>query len=136
MGTAIRAVCSIAAGLVLAIVLVMIVELISAVLHQIPEGFTGTQEEMCEHVARYPFWVLAIVVVAWGGTAFASTWVASRIGNQICGVVVGLILVAAVAFNVSMLPYSLWFKVVILLAVPVAAYLGIRASRPRKIGDA
>jgi hypothetical protein len=83
-------------------------------------------------VERYPHWVLALVVVAWGCTTFASTWVTSRIGGRGCGAFVGLILLAAVVSNVAMLPYTMWFKVVILIAIPAAIYLGLRSSVRRK----
>ena len=64
MFTAFRAVCSILAGVALALVLVIAVELVSAVIHPVPPDFTGTMDEMCKHVERYPHWVLALVVVA------------------------------------------------------------------------
>jgi hypothetical protein len=132
MVTAFRAVGSILAGLALALVLVIAVELVSAVVHPTPPDFTGTMEEMCKHVERYPHWVLALVVAAWGGTAFASTWVTSWIGGRRCGEFVGLILLAAVAFNIAKLPYAMWFKVVIPTAIPAAIYLGLRSSSRHK----
>ena len=132
MVTAFRAACSILAGLALALVLVIAVELVSAVVHPVPPDFTGTMDEMCKHVARYPHWVLALVVVAWGGTTFASTWVTSRMGGRGCGVFVGLILLAAVVFNIAMLPYPMWFKIANLIAIPAAIYLGVRSRSRRK----
>ena len=69
------------AGLALAFVLLIAVELASAVVHPLPPDFAGTQEEMCAHVARYPAWVLALVVPAWALTAFAATWTANRLGG-------------------------------------------------------
>jgi hypothetical protein len=132
MVTAFRAVCSILAGVVLALVLVSAVELVSAVVHPVPPDFTGTMDEMCKHVERYPHWVLALVVAAWGGTAFASTWVTSRIGGCGCGAFVGLILLAVVVFNIAMLPYPKWFTVVNLIAIPTAIYLGLRSPSRRK----
>ena len=68
MVTAFRAVCSIFAGVALAPVLVIAVELVSAIVHPVPPDFTGTMDEMCKHMERYPHWVLAVVVAAWGGT--------------------------------------------------------------------
>jgi hypothetical protein len=132
MVTAFRAVCSILAGVPLALVLVIAVELGSAVVHPVPPDFTGTMEEMCKHVERYPQWVLALAVAAWGGTTFASTWVTSRMGGRGCGAFVGFILLAAVVFNVAKLPYPMWFKVVNLIAIPVAIYLGLRSPSRRK----
>lgn len=38
-------------------------------------------DEMCEDVARYPDWVLGVVVLAWSATTFLRVWVATRIGN-------------------------------------------------------
>jgi hypothetical protein len=73
MAPVIRVVLSILAGMTLAGGLVVAVELLSAVVHPTPPGFTGTQQEMCEHVARYPQWVLAVVVVTWSATGLAST---------------------------------------------------------------
>jgi hypothetical protein len=86
---------------------------------------------MCQHVERYPNWVLAIVVPAWAGTALASAWLAGRIGNRECALVVGVLLLAALLFNLSMLPYPIWFKAANLIAIPCAvvfaAYLSSRA---------
>jgi hypothetical protein len=45
--------------------------------------------------------------------------------------IVGLLLFAAVVFNVSMLPYPIWFKAACLLAIPAAMILGVRRARPR-----
>ena len=109
----------------LAFVLVIAVELFSAVVHPVPPGFTGTMDEMCQHVARYPDWVLGVVVLAWSATAFVSTWVATRMGNRGAGIAVSLILTIAIVCNVSKLPYAMWFKVVMLSCFPVACYLGV-----------
>jgi hypothetical protein len=109
----------------LAIVLVIAVELFSAVVHPVPPGFTGTPDEMAQHVARIPDWVLGVAVLAWSATAFASTWVATRIGNRWAGIAVILMLTLAIVFNVSKLPYPTWFKVVMLSCFPVACYLGV-----------
>jgi hypothetical protein len=124
MKTALRTTLGVVAGMALAFVLVIAVELFSAVVHPVPPGFTGTMEEMCEHVARYPQWILGAVVLAWSATAFVSTWVATRIGNRWAGIAVTLILALAIVFNVTKLPYAMWFKVVMLSCFPVMCILG------------
>ena len=73
MATVFRAAGAIVAGLLVAFILVVAVELFSAVVHPVPPDFGGTMDEMCKHVERYPHWVLAVVVPAWASTAFAST---------------------------------------------------------------
>ncbi len=128
MAQVLRCVAAFVAGIIVAFVFVIAVEFFSAVVHPMPPDFKGTMEEMCQHVARYPQWVLAVVVPAWAFTAFAGTWVAGRIGNRTSALGVGLLLVVGVVCNVSKLPYPLWFKLVILLVVPVAIALGDRWS--------
>lgn len=126
LGRALRAVVGVLVGIVIAFVLVVLVEGFSAVVHPFPEDFAGTPEEVCLHVTRYPQWVLAAVVPLWGLTAYVSTWVGKRIGGWGAASVVGLLLLASVVFNISMLPYPLWFKLasvaVVVAAVLVAAW--------------
>lgn len=129
---ALRTLAAIVAGLLLAFALVVAVELLSAVVHPLPEGFGGSTEEMCRHVERYPPWVLAVVVPAWAVAAFAGTWTAQRIGNLYSAVLVGLLFVAALVFNISMLPYPIWFKVANLLVIPTAVVAGGRRSKRRQ----
>jgi hypothetical protein len=124
MKSALRTLLAVVAGMALAFVLVIAVEIFSAVVYPVPPGFTGTMDEMCQHVARYPRWILGVVVLAWSATAFVSTRVATRIGNRPAGIVVILIMTLAIVFNIAMLPYATWFKVVMLSCFPVACYLG------------
>ena len=117
------------AGMIVSFALVIAVEAYSSVVHPLPVDFKGTSEEMCLHVARYPAWVLATVVPAWAVTAFAGTWIAGYFGNRFCALFVGLILIAAVILNLSMLPYPIWFKISILLAIPAAVVLAGAAGK-------
>ena len=110
MKSVLHALLAIVVGMVLAFALVIAVELFSAMAHPVPTDFTGTTDEMCQHVAGYPHWVLGVVVLAWSATAFVSTWIATRIGNRWSGIAVSVILTLAVVFNVSMLPYAMWLK--------------------------
>jgi hypothetical protein len=130
MKTALRTLLGVVTGMALALVLVIAVEVFSAVVHPVPPGFTDTMDEMCQHVARYPHWVLGVVVVAWSATTFVSTWVATRIGNRLAGIAVILVLTLAIVFNVSKLPYAMWFKVVMLSCFAVACCLGAMRGVP------
>lgn len=129
MLTAFRTLAATVAGMIVVFVLVIAVELFGAVVHPLPQDFGGTSEEMCRHVERYPQWVLALVVPAWAATAFASAWTAKKMGNLVSFAIVGLLLMAALVFNISMLPYPLWFKIADLLAIPVAIGAAGRWSR-------
>jgi hypothetical protein len=84
-------------------------------------------------VERYPHWVLALVVPAWAVTAFVGTWTAKRLGNLCSFAIVSLLLLAALVFNISKLPYPRWFKIANLLAVPAAIVAGGRLATRNKI---
>ena len=131
MVAVLRALGAIAAGMVLAFLLVIAVEFFSAVVHPFPPDFKGTSEEVCRHVERCPAWVLAVAVAAWGGTVLASTWTTGRLGNRGCAVFVGLLLLAGAVFNLSMLPYPTWFEVAVVIIIPLAIVAGVWWSRRR-----
>ena len=122
----IRTLFAVVVGMALALALVVAVELFSAIVHPIPADFDGN---MGEHVRRYPHWILGVVVLAWGATSAAATWVASRVGNRLAGSAVALLLAWALIFNLTMLPYTMWFKVVMLSVFPVACLLGIKYGK-------
>jgi len=128
MKTVLRSIAAVVVGFGATFALVIAVEAFSAVVHPFPEGLEPTMEEMCRHVERYPQWILAVVVPMWAFAAFAGTWTARRIGNFTSSAIVGLLVVATLACNVSMLPYPLWFKIACLLAVPAAALAGSRRA--------
>lgn len=119
----------IVAGLALAFVLVVAVELFSAVVHPFPEDFEGTEEEICAHVEKYPGWVLAAVVPMWALIVFSSTWVTRKIGGLVASVLVGLLLLVAVGFNQWMLPYPIWFEVANFIALPLAILGAVQIHR-------
>jgi hypothetical protein len=120
---------AIAASLAVLFVLLIAVEFFSAVVHPFPADFGGTHDEICAHVARYPAWVLAAVVPMWAAAAFAFTWTARRLGGIGTACALGVLLLAALVFNVSMLPYAAWFKAASLLAIPAAAFAGFAAGK-------
>jgi hypothetical protein len=126
MKSAGRILLAVVAGMALALALVVLVELFSSVVHPIPAGFNGN---MGDHVRRYPHWILGVVVLAWGATSTAATWVASKVGGRLAGVVVALLLAWGLIFNLTMLPYTTWFKIAMLSAFPLACLLGIRYGR-------
>lgn len=113
---------AVVAGVLVAVTLLVAVEAFSEMVHP-AAPFHGN---VPEQVRQYPGWVLAVVVFAWGGTAIAATWAASRIGNRVSGGIVALLLAWGLVFNLSMLPYVMWFKVAMAVAFPLACIVGIR----------
>jgi hypothetical protein len=131
MNMYVKAIVASFAGLFSAFMLIVAVEGFSAVVHPLPKDFGGTMEEMCRHVEKYPQWVLAAVVPMWAAAALIGTWIARRIGNLYSSGIVGLLLLSALVFNLSKLPYPIWFKVVNLLVIPAAIVVGNRFSGRR-----
>ena len=129
---ALRCMTAVFTGMIVSFAFVVAVEIFSNLVHPLPPDCQGTMEELCQHVSRYPQWVLAVVVPVWAATAFVGTWVSGRMGNFWCALCTGLLLISAVAFNVSKLPYPMWFKLAILIAIPLAVALGSRVSIRRK----
>ena len=134
IGATIRSVGSVSVGLMVALILVIGVEGVSSILHPFPPGVDPTDLEVCKaHVARYPTGVLALVVLAWGMAVFVSSWVATRLGtgrHLAHGIVVGSMLLAAVVFNMAMLPYPNWFWVN-LIVFPIACFAGAKRAQER-----
>lgn len=132
MKSVLRIVLSLVVGIATALALLMAVEGLSALVHPFPEGFGGTHEEICRHVAKYPPWVLAVVIPLWAGIGFLSTGLAAKIGNAFSGVFVGVLFLAAVIVNVVMLPYPIWFKVGMPIATSIAIAVAVSLwRRPR-----
>ncbi len=128
-----RIVGAIVAAIGAAFVLLIAVEFFSSIVHPFPPDFQGTTDEISEHVARYPHWVLAVVVPMWGVTALISTWLAGRLGNHGSAVFLALLLLAAVICNVSTLPYPLWFKIVQPTVILIAVVYGYVLLPRRKL---
>ena len=113
-------------SILVVLLLLVAVELFSAIVHPFPADIEGPHEEICAHVARYPHWVLAAVVPMWGGIAWIGVWLAGRLGNRISSLTIAVLLLAAVTFNLSMLPYPLWFQLVQGVVVVFAVISGYR----------
>src|SRR5262249_58229780 len=103
IGTVLRSVGAVLGGLVVAAVLVVGVEAFSSVVHPFPPDVDPTDYEACKaHVARCPAWVLAVAVLAWALTTFASAWLATRLWpgrHRAHGVRVGLIPLALLVLD-------------------------------------
>ncbi len=141
MRSVLRSAGAIVAGLAAAMVLVALVEVVTLAFHPFPEGADTTdQAVVAAHVEKFPHWVLAIAVVGWGVTVYASAWVATRLGtgrHAAHGIAVGGLLILAAVVNMLMLPYPVWFEVANVVILPLALWGGVRSGRgPRGVSPA
>jgi hypothetical protein len=112
------------AGVATALVLVIAVEALSMVVHPFPPEFDQSSEQVCEHVRRYPAWVLALVIPLWSGTAASAALVAPRLEGSIPAILVAGLSLGAVVLNLSMLPYPGWFRGLVPVSVVAAGLWG------------
>ena len=131
--TLVRSVGSVVAGLVVAFVLVVAAEVFSSIYHPWPPGVDPADYEACKrHVANYPTWVLAVGAAIWAAAPLTGAWLAMRLGTArhwAHGIVVGAILLALACLNMAMLPYPIWFPIVIVVTFPLGTILGVRLAR-------
>lgn len=131
-----RSVGAVLAGLLVALFLIIVVELVTLTFHPFPADVDPHDIDVTRkvHVARFPDWVLAIASAGWGLTTFVSAWLATRLGSgRHCadGILVGSILSVLAVVNMSMLPYPIWFLAANLVAFPLGSYWGARLGGSR-----
>ena len=135
IGSILRSVGAVIAGLVAAMVFVVGTEAVWAVVYPPAPGVDLHDIEACKaHIAKLPADAFVIAVAGWGLAVLSGSWVATRLGagrHPAHGIVVSLILSAAALMNMLMLPYPILFWVLNLLAFPVATYLGVKWGRVR-----
>ncbi len=119
-------------SLFIAILLLAGIEWIGIILHPFPSDFAGTREEVAQHVANSPAWILALLGGAgWAITMLVAVWLATRLSSSrhpAYGAGVGLLLLSSAIFNMLMLPYPIWYWVLNLVSLPLGIYFGIHFS--------
>lgn len=130
-----RSIGSILLSLAVAILLLASIEGIGAVLYPFPADFDGTREAVAEQVANYPSLILFLVgVVGWWLTMVIACWLATRYGanrHPAHGIGVGVLLLAGALFNISQLPYPLWFTIAEVITLPLGIYAGVFLAKQR-----
>ncbi len=131
-----RSIGAVVVGLTAALVFVVGVEWMGSILHPFPPGVDPSDIEACRaHVARYPAWVLLLVVLGWGLCTFVSSWLSTRIGSKrhpAHGILIGAILLTLAIVNMAMLPYPVWFWILNLFGFPACCYAGVMLGRGRE----
>lgn len=128
----IKSVLAVIFSIAVAFGLFMAIEGVGSILHPWPADFAGTFEEIARQVESYPTWVLAFLGgVGNGVTMLICTFIATRLGhnrNPWHGYGVGVLLFAMVIINLTMLPYPIWYWVLMFIVLPLAAYFGTKLA--------
>ena len=130
-----RTILGILAGMVTAWVVIMACQFASGLLYPPPPGMDLRQpEQLAAFIAQAPPAAMAIVVASWVLGAGLGGWVAAKIARAhplFAALVIGLLVLAGVVANNTMIPHPTWMTVLgVLLPLP-AAWLGARMARPR-----
>lgn len=129
---------NIAAGVVGIIVAGALVWLVEKIGHSVytppPDLDFADAEAMRAYVATLPMGAFLFVAGAWFLATLGGVVTACKIGNAnpmiYAGVVGGLMLIATAA-NLIMIPHPLWFSIVGVVGIIVAAWLGMKlGTRP------
>ena len=132
-----RSIGSVIAGLVLAFAVLAAAEGYSELAYPFPTGYDPQDfMEVCQsHVARYPTGVLAVCTAIWALAPLGGSWLATILGtgrHAAHGYVVGAVLLAMAGMNMLMLPYPIWFPIVVLVTFPLGTIVGARLAATPK----
>jgi hypothetical protein len=123
-----RAIFSVVAGLIVAVVCVIGIEAIVHVFHPAPPGFDARNPEAVRQlVAGLPFYAFIFVLFAWLLGAGLGAFMAVRINRRIAkwpGFLVGALILIASLYNLFTLPHPIWYFVAAVIGVPIAAWTG------------
>ena len=135
IGSILRSVLAVIAGLVAAMFFIVGTEAVWAVVYPPAPGVDLHDMEACKaHIAQLPADAYVIAAAGWGLAVLAGTWVATRLGagrHPTHGYVVVSILTTAAVANMLMLPYPALFWGLNLVSFPVCTYLGTKWGRGR-----
>ena len=121
------------AGIVIAVVLVWLIEMIGHAVYPPPPGLNfADADAMRAYVETLPVGALLFVAGAWFVATLVGTCAACAIGTArpvIFAIVVGGLMLVATVINLVMIPHPLWFSVLGLAGIVVAAWLGTLCER-------
>lgn len=122
------------AGVAIAIAIVWLIETVGHSVYPPPPDLDfANAEAMRAYISTLPIGAFLFVGGAWFVATLCGTFAACKIGDArplvFAGVVGGLMLVATTA-NLIMIPHPLWFSVLGIAGIFVAAWIGMTLGRP------
>ncbi len=121
------------AGVVIAMALVWLVEKIGHAVYPPPPDLNfADPDAMRAYIETLPLGALLFVAAAWFIGTLCGTCAACAIGTakpMIFAMVVGGLMLIATIMNLVMIPHPLWFSVLGIVGIIVAAWLGTMCKR-------
>jgi hypothetical protein len=136
-----KRVLAVLAGLVVAVLVIFVGELVQGVLYPAPDGFDFRDRAQVEALAKsIPPLALVLVLLAAFLGAFIGGMIATIImktNDKVAALIVGAVLTILGIINLVAVPHPIWFIIPALLVYFAGAYLGMMIySRFKKKKDA
>ncbi|MBX7119299.1 MAG: hypothetical protein K1X31_09915 [Gemmatimonadaceae bacterium] len=130
MPPAMRSFIAVIGGMVIALTVGSMCDLVAGRLHPVPEGFDLTNAEMLRaHAAAAPTGALLVVALGWLLGPFAGGLVATRIAEHnrpLHAYAIAGILFAATLSNLMRIPHPFWMTFAAVFGIPFAGWLAVR----------
>jgi hypothetical protein len=135
MTPTVRKIVAVIAGLAVAFLVIVVVEMICHAIYPLPQDVNPLDPQSLKSaMAGMPVGALVGVVLAWILGALAGSFTAAKIagsGGLLPGLGVGIFLLLASVLNMAVLPHPVWVWAAALILIPTASVLGTRlAGRP------
>jgi hypothetical protein len=119
-------------GVAVAVLIVFLADELSHMTYPMPPGVDPTDgEALRAYVASMPLGAFLMVMGGWVVATFVGAVVAGRIGTAkrwVYPAIVGILMFAATAATLIMIPHPMWFSVVSLLAILASAWLAWKVA--------
>ena len=116
-------------GVIVAVALVWITETIGHTIYPPPADLDfGNTDVMRAYIDTLPLGALLTVALAWFAGSLGGTLVACKVGSArplLYVLVVGGMMFAGAAFNLTIIPHPIWFSVLGIVGIFVGAWLGM-----------
>ncbi|MBI1339484.1 hypothetical protein GC169_04630 [bacterium] len=125
-----KSVLSVIAGVVAAMVVVTVGDLVLSALHPPPEGLSmSDRQALADHAASVPQSLKIAMVIYWGVAVFLAGLIARGFGRGRIGPLIAVLVpVLGIALNLYMIPHPDWMTYAAGGSAALGALLGLRAG--------
>ncbi len=120
------------AGIATAVLTVMLMEWLSHTVYPVPDGIDlSNTEALTTYVAAAPLSALLLLLAGYLIATFDGTFVACLIGrapSYIYALLIGVLMLAATASNLIIIPHPTWFSVAAIVGIIASAWLAWKVA--------
>lgn len=136
MQPTIRSAVVLLAGVVVAVIVVVLMDGVVGHIYAFPAGTDlNDPESMRRAVAALPTAAFVLLVVGWALAAGAGSYLAARFASHahaVHGLIVALFVLVATVANLTKIPHPVWLWSATIILIPAAGWAATRfAARPR-----